>query len=165
MTQFSTNQQHAIESDRSPRIDHRFSMETQKQTLSFPLAMNVKPALDPPEKHLIREYLSKQNVRFELASIWDDHVELVHRPDTQKRSERKKQTNIKYPIIMTTDSLRTLGMIASSLTSMYIKLGSFAVAAVGEACIESPTLVRSRLSCRFNANELNHSTLSKWKCT
>lgn len=55
----------------------------------------------------------------------------------------------------------TRGIIASIFTSMYIRLGSSVLASE-----ETPaTAVRSKLSCRFNANEFSHKRLSRWKLT
>lgn len=47
---------------------------------------------------------------------------------------------------------------------MYIRLGSLGFVSVDAF---DATAVRKRLSCKFNANELNHNKLSRWKfiCT
>lgn len=151
---------HAIECDRSQHSSRPISMENQTRIPMFRPATNATHSLNRLAKSPSHVYLSMRIEIFVFASFSVYHVVLVHLRQTQLLPEKKNieynhQSRLQIYFVL------TLGIIASILTSIYIKLGScwLAVPSVAAAFID----VRNKFSCKLSANEFSHKMLSKWK--
>lgn len=129
------------------------------QTRGYPLAVNAAPGPNQHEMHPAPGCWCMPIATPGSASLSDDPVGRAHREGIQSRP-------IQEMVLELQSNLRkmwfTRGIITSSLTSMYIRLGSRVVVTGTSAFM---TAVRSRLSCRLSRNEFNHRQLSKWKFT